>query len=84
MTTKQFKHRELTPLAKFIDETYGGDLYAISHYISKAIYMMHYVQEGHFDQTDIQNVCFVLYNINESFYKSYHHRRMRTVYQNRH
>jgi len=71
------KTKELKPLAQFINEAHGGDYFTISRYIDKALFMLHYVPEGHFSETEKRNVCFTLHEIKESFYRAYRKRKNR-------
>jgi len=46
---------------------YESDLGEVSHCLTKAIYMLHYVPEGHFREVERQDVCFLLERLRESF-----------------
>lgn len=67
--------KELQPLADLINDMYDGDLCTVKHDLGKAIYMLHHVQEHHFKETEIQNVCFTLDKIGESLHQAYEQRQ---------
>ena len=56
---------DLEPLAVFINEMYNGDLCALNHHISEAVYMLHYVPYSTIDEQEKQSVCYVLNRIRE-------------------
>ena len=74
---QETNQEELAPLAHCINEQYEGDYYAISHYISNAIYMLHYLPEDDFETKERQDVCFALHQIITSLYQAYRRRHVK-------
>ena len=66
--------KELAPLAQFINQQYEGDLFAISRYLDKAVYMLAFLEEDSFLPKDVQNVCYVLHEIKEVFFQAHQDR----------
>ena len=61
---------DLAPLARFISETYGGDLGALTRYLDFAVLLLHYVPEGEFTEREVQNTGFTLWNLREALLRS--------------
>lgn len=77
--TKQVTKKDLAPLAGFINKMYDGDLCAFNHYISKAVYMLHYVPEESFKEREKQDVCFALNKIRECLHKADQKRKREAI-----
>ncbi|GAB5524242.1 MAG: hypothetical protein Roseis2KO_21140 [Roseivirga sp.] len=58
---------KLAPLAEFIDSFYGGDLTCMRKELVEAILMFHYVNAESFGPNEVQNKCYILYQIAECF-----------------
>ena len=48
---------------------YEGDYTLISRHLYRAIYSMHFLDDGDVPHADIQDICFTLYQLSECFYQ---------------
>ena len=58
-------HKDLEPLAEFINQMYGEEPIELVRYIDYAIYLLHYVQSSVICKKDRRKVCFILHEISE-------------------
>ncbi|NQZ74938.1 MAG: hypothetical protein HRT61_02350 [Ekhidna sp.] len=65
------KNEELKKLIEHIESYHNGDYIPIIIDLSRAIYMLHYVDKDDVGALKIQNTCFELYNLIECFYEAY-------------
>lgn len=57
---------QLTELAEFIESYYGNDLAHIKGQLLEIIYMLHYVDNECFDQKEIREKGFLLFQLAEA------------------
>ncbi len=68
------KAKELRPLADLINDCYDGNLAAASNDLSKAVYMLHYIDKGSVLELEFVNVCFALHKISQGLFDSHEKR----------
>jgi len=65
------KTAELEKLIDHIESYHRGDYIPVIIDLSRAIYMLHYVEKDDVSELKRQNTCFELFNLIECFYEAY-------------
>ncbi|MBL6446764.1 hypothetical protein JMN32_10605 [Fulvivirga sp. 29W222] len=63
---------ELQELKEHIENNYAGDYAALSLELSKAVYLLHYLENDEICRHDVQGTCFALQQLNECFHHAHH------------
>ena len=63
-------NNQLKERQEFMDTFYGGNTTTFASELSKAIYLLHYVDHKCCDQSDIQSACFLLHQVTECLIES--------------
>ena len=71
---KELHLTELERLKEHIENNYAGDYAALSLELSKAVYILHYVEKEVIGLDDLQDTCFALQQLNECIYHAHHTR----------
>ena len=66
---------ELSELIRHIEDNYAGDYASLSQELSKAVYLLHYLEKDVIDQHQVQDICFALQRLNECFQKAHDERK---------
>ena len=61
---------DFTTLFELLINEYEGDYTLISRHLYRAIYSMHFLNDGDVPRADIQDICFTLYQLSECFYQA--------------
>ncbi len=69
---KTIESKEFQPLAELFNKMYNSDFNQVNDTLCKAVYMLHYVESGHFKEVEKQDVCFLLNKMKESFEEALH------------
>ncbi|UII31983.1 hypothetical protein LVD17_27220 [Fulvivirga ulvae] len=71
---KELHIEELLALKEHIEDNYAGDYAALNLELSRAIYLLHYVEKEVTGIYDVQDTCFALQRLNECIYHAHHKR----------
>ena len=58
-----------------IHDSYAGDYASVSHDLNKAIYCLDFLAKDEIPRNEIQDLCFALHKLGESFYQAHSERR---------
>ncbi|ELR68037.1 hypothetical protein C900_01211 [Fulvivirga imtechensis AK7] len=78
---KRLNTEDLHELKEHIENNYAGDYASLSLELSKAVYLLHYLEKDVIGQYDIQNTCFALQRLNECFHHA-HYKKWREQFNN--
>ena len=63
---------ELSSISELINKYFDGNLYQLSKFLDKSIYMFHYIPENDlFSQRERQSICFALMELKEGFLEAF-------------
>ena len=65
------KNEDLSSICDLVNNHFDGNLYQLSKFLDKSIYMFHYIPEGEFTELEIQRASFVLMSLKESILESF-------------
>ena len=68
---------DFASLFELLIDEYEGDYTLISRHLYRAIYSMHFLNDGDVPRADIQDICFTLYQLSECFYQAREKRHAR-------
>jgi len=66
------KTAELKELIDYIDSYHNGDYIPVIVDLSRAIYMLHYVEKDDVSELKMQNTCYELFRLVECFYEAHY------------
>jgi len=67
---KTIEPEAFQPLAELFNKMYNSDFNQVNDTLCKAVYMLHYVESGHFKEVEKRDVCFLLNKMKECFYEA--------------